>query len=277
MTFASSFPRSRLFALLGLSALLALSPMDGAAQTGQVVGRVLGPLGEAIPFVALQWEGAPGWNAARAERRLRSLSVPAGTRTIAAQALGYRTARQTVDVPLNGTVTLNFTLETRPLDVAGISVSVLRPDLTPAAQLEEREVREANPKDVGELLRAMEGVDAVRRGPLGLDPVVRGLRETEVGTYLDGTRLEPAGPARMDSPLTHLDPSAVRSVEVVKGPYALTWGSGQPERDSGGDAAASRGRFSPTGQPRGRLRLEPQRMGNQPELPRPSGGDLVYR
>ena len=36
----------------------------------------------------------------------------------------------------------------------------------------------------------------------------------------------PAGPARMDSPLTHLDPSAVRSIEVVKGPYALTWGPG---------------------------------------------------
>ena len=30
----------------------------------------------------------------------------------------------------------------------------------------------------------------------------------------------------MDSPLTHLDPSAVRSMEVVKGPYALTWGAG---------------------------------------------------
>ena len=215
----------RLPAVLGLAALPLFFATAGAAQTGQVVGRVLGPQGETIPFVALQWDGAPGWNAARFDGQY-VLSVPAGNRTITAQALGYRTAVQTVVVPAGGTVTLDFTLETRPLDVAGISVSVLRPDLTPAAGLEEREVREANPKDVGELLRAIEGVDAVRRGPLGLDPVVRGLRETEVGTYLDGTRLEPAGPARMDSPLTHLDPSAVSSVEVIKGPYALTWGSG---------------------------------------------------
>jgi iron complex outermembrane receptor protein len=216
---------NRFVGLLGLVALAALSPLRGSAQTGQVVGRVLGPQGEVIPFVALQWEGAPTWTAARADGQF-VLTVPAGSRSIAAQALGYRTQRQTVQVLAGQTVTLTFTLATRPLDVAGINVSVLRPDLTPATELREREVREANPKDVGELLRAMEGVDAVRRGPLGLDPVVRGLRETEVGTYLDGTRLEPAGPARMDSPLTHLDPSAVSNVEVIKGPYALTWGAG---------------------------------------------------
>jgi len=219
----SIFRRGRTV-VLGWAVLAAL-PAAAAAQNGNVVGRVAGAQGESIPFVAVQYEGEPGWHAARADGQF-ILIVPAGTRTILAQALGYRTARSTVTVPAGGTVTLNITLETRPLDVAGISVQVLRPDLTPTAQLEEREVREANPKDVGELLRNLEGVDAVRRGPLGLDPVVRGLRETEVGTYLDGTRLEPAGPARMDSPLTHLDPSAVRSVEVIKGPYALTWGAG---------------------------------------------------
>ncbi|HSH76216.1 MAG TPA: TonB-dependent receptor, partial [Longimicrobiales bacterium] len=195
------------------------------AQTGRVVGRVLGAEGQVIPFAAVQWQGAQGWTAVRANGDY-VLVVPTGTRTILAQALGHRTGSQTVDVSDGGTVTVNFTLETRPIDVAGINVSVLRPDLTPAATLEDREVREANPKDAGELLRSMEGVSAVRRGPLGLDPVVRGLRETEVGTYLDGTRLFPAGPARMDSPLTHLDPSAVRSIEVIKGPYALTWGAG---------------------------------------------------
>jgi iron complex outermembrane receptor protein len=206
-------------------AVLGLLPAAASAQNGQVVGQVLGPQGEVIPFVALQYEGESGWHAARADGQY-VLSVPPGTHTILAQALGYRTARQTVTVQAGATVTIDFTLETRPLDVAGVQVTVLRPDLTPTVQLEERQVREANPKDVGELLRNLEGVDAVRRGPLGLDPVVRGLRETEVGTYLDGTRLEPAGPARMDSPLTHLDPSAVRNVEVIKGPYALTWGAG---------------------------------------------------
>ena len=216
--------RTLLCAAAVLLAAVVAAP-GAAAQTGTVVGRVLGPDGQVLPFAAVQWEGAEGWTAVRGDGAY-VLRVPPGTRTILAQSLGYRTGRQTIEVPPGTTVTVDFDLAARPLDVAGINVQVLRPDLTPQSSLEDREVREANPKDAGELLRAMEGVSAVRRGPLGLDPVVRGLRETEVGTYLDGTRLFPAGPARMDSPLTHLDPSAVRSIEVIKGPYALTWGAG---------------------------------------------------
>ena len=76
-------------------------------------------------------------------------------------------------------------------------------------------------------MQTMSGVNVVRRGPVGLDPVVRGLRETQVGVYVDGMRTFPADPARMDSPLSHTGPSTLQSVEVAKGPYALTWGGGQ--------------------------------------------------
>ncbi|MGE0159889.1 MAG: TonB-dependent receptor [Gemmatimonadales bacterium] len=208
-----------------VAVLIALVPSAARAQTGTVAGQVTDADGNRLAFAEIQWEGASAWIAANADGDFL-LEVPAGTRTILARSFGHRTAQQVVDVPAGGSVRVSFDLETRPIDVPGVSVSVLRPDLVPQATLETREVRESNPRDAGELLRSVEGVNAVRRGPLGLDPVVRGLRETEVGTYLDGTRLFPAGPARMDSPLTHLDPSAVRNIEVIKGPYALTWGAG---------------------------------------------------
>ena len=114
----------------------------------------------------------------------------------------------------------------RPINISGVRVSVVRPDLVPESSLDAEQAREANPRDPGELMRSLAGIDAVRRGPVGLDPSVRGLRETEVGAYVDGARTFPAGPARMDSQLGHIDPSAIRSIEVVKGPYALTWGAG---------------------------------------------------
>jgi iron complex outermembrane receptor protein len=44
--------------------------------------------------------------------------------------------------------------------------------------------------------------------------------------YVNGMRSFPAGPARMDSPMSHVDPSTIASIDVVKGPYALTWGPG---------------------------------------------------
>lgn len=117
-------------------------------------------------------------------------------------------------------------LARNPAGEPGIRITVFRPNLRPRAELAGPWTRHPSPRDAGELLRVLPGVDAARRGPLGLDPVVRGLRESQVGIYLDGTRMLPASPSRMDSPLSHLDPAAVREIEVVRGPYALTWGAG---------------------------------------------------
>lgn len=211
-----------------LAACLGLSFQSVAAQAqGTVTGEVTAAdSGQPIPSATVLVQGTELGVLTNASGRFTLQGVPAGSQVIEARSLGYRAVTQTVDVTAGGTANVSLTLAVRPLEVGGIQVQVLRPDLAPQAELTDRQVREANPKDSGELLRALTGVDAVRRGPLGLDPVVRGLRETEVGTYLDGTRQFPAGPARMDSPLTHLDPSAVQNIEVVKGPYALTWGAG---------------------------------------------------
>ncbi len=208
--------------LFGLFSMGGASPL--AAQ--EVTGHVLrGEDGSPLSGAVVRATGTDVW-ATTNDSGGFSLTLHAGSHTVEASALGYRTMTFQVTVGAGQSTPLDFRLDSRPLALEGISVSVLRPDLIPRAALAGRRVDEANPKDAGELLRALEGVEAVRRGPLGLDPVVRGLRETEIGTYLDGARMFPAGPARMDSPLTHLDPSAVRSIEVVKGPYALTWGAG---------------------------------------------------
>ena len=44
---------------------------------------------------------------------------------------------------------------------------------------------------------------------------MRGLRETQVGVYLDGTRLFSACPGRMDSPLTHYELKAGAVIPAV--------------------------------------------------------------
>jgi iron complex outermembrane receptor protein len=79
---------------------------------------------------------------------------------------------------------------------------------------------------LGRILREVPGVAAVRRGALGLDPVVRGLREDQIATVVAGGRTFPACPGRMESGIGHIDPEAVSRIEVVKGPYALEHGAG---------------------------------------------------
>ena len=205
---------------------LQVAPRAARAQ-GVVSGRVVeSQSGEPLPGAAVVIQGTELGVLTDSDGAFTISGVPEGARVVEARALGHRSIEQSITVSGGAATSVEFALSVRPIELGGIRVEVLRPDLAPRAELTDRQVREANPKDSGQLLRELDGVDAVRRGPLGLDPVVRGLRETEVGTYLDGTRLFPAGPARMDSPLTHLDPSAVESIEVVKGPYALTWGAG---------------------------------------------------
>ena len=87
-------------------------------------------------------------------------------------------------------------------------------------------LQKATTPDLAEQLKSVPGVEAVRRGPINLDPVVRGLRQTQVAMIVDGTRTFAAGPARMDSELSHVDPSSVSQITVVEGPYALTEGAG---------------------------------------------------
>ncbi len=160
------------------------------------------------------------------EGRYRLENVRPGRYRVRVVRIGYRPDTAAVTVAAGATARLDFTLVGQSVVLPGIQVSALRPDLRPQAGLEREDLRRLNSRDGGELLRAVPGADAVRRGPMGLDPVVRGLRETEVGVYVDGTRMFPAGPARMDSPMSHYDPTSVRKMEVVKGPYALTWGAG---------------------------------------------------
>ena len=80
--------------------------------------------------------------------------------------------------------------------------------------------------DLVDALRDLPGVNVLRRGGTNFDPVVYALRETQVAMIVDATRTFAAGPARMDSELSHVEPGHIDSVRVVSGPYALTEGAG---------------------------------------------------
>ncbi|MFP3939877.1 MAG: TonB-dependent receptor domain-containing protein [Thermoanaerobaculia bacterium] len=107
-----------------------------------------------------------------------------------------------------------------------IVVTAGEPDLTTEETIRGVELEERSVRDLGEALRQRPALSAHRRGPINLDPTVRGLQEGQVAVLMDGTRTFAAGPGRMDSDLAHVNPHALESLRVVKGPYALTWGAG---------------------------------------------------
>ncbi len=150
--------------------------------------------------------------------------VPAGDYLLAASLLGFSMHEE----PLTagpGVVEVAITLGVGSF-AQEVSVTALMPEVatelvTPAAEIERRVAR-----DLVQSLRSHAGVTALRRGAINLDPSIRGLYAEQIGVFVDGTRTFAAGPARMDSALSHVSPHALQALRVVRGPYALTWGAG---------------------------------------------------
>ncbi|MGA7303660.1 MAG: carboxypeptidase-like regulatory domain-containing protein, partial [Rhodothermales bacterium] len=222
-------PACRTLAVPFFAVLVLLFSFSSAAtaQTGTISGTVTDAhTGEGLPGANVLIQNTLLGAASETDGSFAIDDVPVGTYTLRARFIGFEDAAQKVTVTANTTTTVHFELRAEPVGMTSITVSALRPDLQPKVSLEARGVRETNPRDSGELLRVLPGINAARRGPIGLDPNVRGLVETEVGAYVDGVRRFPAGPLRMDSQVSHFDPSTIDHIEVVKGPYALIWGGG---------------------------------------------------
>lgn len=153
-----------------------------------------------------------------------SLQVPPGTYRLSVSLLGFETFLREVSVgPSGGSLSVGLEIGSFTQEVV---VSATMPELAmeyvvPTSDAERRAVQ-----DVAQQLRTEAGLSAVRRGPINLEPTVRGLQETQVAMFVDGTRTYAAGPARMDSDISHVSPHTIQEVRVVKGPYALTWGAG---------------------------------------------------
>lgn len=198
-----------------------------AQQTGDVIGKAV-VSGTGDPVVSAMVEVVETGMRMPTDGlgRFHLARLRTGDVAIRLSAIGFISVDTTVTIRPGESTNLTVAMTVEPIQVPGIEVTVLRPDLRRQSQMEQQAVREANPRDPGELLREVSGVDAARRGALGLDPNIQGLMETEVASFVDGERRFPAGPGRMDAPLTHVDALAYRELQVVKGPYALTWGAG---------------------------------------------------
>ena len=216
-----------IFAVFFIAALIVSGPAS-AQSTGAVTGQVTNAeTGRPLPGVNVVTKGAGQGASTNPQGRFTIDGLEPDTYTIQARFVGYAPRSVEVDVSADETTRAELSLSPTTVGLDAVEVTARSTTTDATEKIRRAEIREANARDSGELLKTVSGVDVVRRGPLGLDPVVRGLRETQVGVYVDGMRTFPAGPARMDSPLSHTGPSTLQSIEVAKGPYALTWGGGQ--------------------------------------------------
>jgi iron complex outermembrane recepter protein len=192
-------------------------------------GSVVDPQGLALPGVtvnayALPARGLAGSTVTDASGAFMLHNLAAGRYVVEAKLQGFQTRQQDVDLSQSASgVRIALAIASFEQQVV---VTAQMPEVATEAIVPGQQLERTATQDVAGYLRTEPGVNAVRRGSINLEPTVRGLYEAQMGVFVDGTRTFAAGPARMDSEISHVSPHMLESVQVIKGPYALTEGSG---------------------------------------------------
>lgn len=191
------------------------------AMEAEITVRVEDPSGARVPEAAVSVRDAAGVVVARGTTAIDGeIAFGEDGASVVVRAAGFRDAAVAIEGRTAVTVTLELPSLARelrvvaPLEaVAPVAAEAVEPDRVAGA-------------DLVASLRETPQVSVIRRGGTNFEPVVQGLRETQLAMVVDGTRTFAAGPARMDSELSHVDPGSIDTVEVVTGPYALEEGAG---------------------------------------------------
>jgi hypothetical protein len=117
---------ARFLALAAFTVFLGQTTSAQQAQRGTVTGQVINgetrtPVASAQVFVVGTNIGA----LTNTEGRFTLLNVPAGSRVVRVQLIGFSADDQTVTVPAGGTVTARFELRNQAIAIQGVVVTAL--------------------------------------------------------------------------------------------------------------------------------------------------------
>jgi iron complex outermembrane receptor protein len=204
--------------------LILLESVTAATLTGTIRdGKRRTPLEGAE--VRLGTEGQRAFTSQ--DGRYRFEQVRPGRYTIRVTCFGYAPGAVdvTVDPDPSGVVTADLNLSPVSLAFGEITVVGEAPPPLTSVEVDAAQIRQIGPSDIGEVLRRVPELNAIRRGGYGLDPSLRGLSGPRVAVIIDGgVHVNGGCPSRMDPPTSHVNPVSLETVEIVKGPETVRYG-----------------------------------------------------
>ena len=231
--------------LKGLLVAAALVIAPELAAQAQITGRVIDQRsGQPMAAVQISIPGTGIGALSQQTGRYLLLNVPAGTHTVSAQRIGYKTVTATVTVAAGATVVQDFDLTEEALGLDEIIVTG-----TPGGTQRRaigNSVTSLSATEVAQksAVVSMQDLIGVRtpgtqfgriQGNVGTGAaiVIRGIGSFNLGgdplVYVDGVRTNNnsrTGPVRGDqrevNPLNDINPADIESIEIIKGPAAAT-------------------------------------------------------
>ncbi len=155
-------------------------------------------------------------------------NIPDGNYNVVFSSLGFATTSKKINFSNNQTITENLQLEESAVEMEEVIVS------TPFHKLQSDNVMKVERVSTDELnssgaitladgIKNIAGVDLITTGTGIGKPVIRGLSSNRVLTYTQGIRLE--NQQFGDEHGLGINEAGVESVEVIKGPASLLYGS----------------------------------------------------
>ncbi len=207
-----------------LSVLLLVSFFTGAQEASWVEGTVIDTLSrKPVIDVQISVQGTKQLVLTDAKGRFRIRPEQLSGNVLIVRHVGYEPKKIKIAQPAPS----RLVIELFPM-VFQLGEYVVEGKVTPIAnvtEIPELKIRQSSNRDVGDFLREIPNLSAVRKGGTGLDPVVRGLRFNQLNVQVDqGIRIEGGCPNRMDPTTAHVEIEDVEAMEVIKGPFVLRYG-----------------------------------------------------
>ena len=153
-------------------------------------------------------------------------TIPNGSYKIVISSIGYETFSETIQVPINETMLIELTSSAIEMEEIIISTPFHKLQSENVMKVEQEKV--ANLKAKGSVtlsdgITSIAGVESITTGVSIGKPVIRGLSSNRVLVYTQGVRLE--NQQFGDEHGLGINAEGIESVEVIKGPASLLYGS----------------------------------------------------
>lgn len=211
--------------------LVFLLSLSAAVPPGQPNGTIRGYVRDAesnepIPAANVFIQGTVKGAATDGRGFYEIISVPPGEYRLEATVIGYKMQIRGVTVKDGETVRLDFGLVPTVIEMKEITVGPQSREPIPSITLQSEEITRLAPTTTADILKEIPGVSTSRPGGWGTKPYLQGMTDSRLLVLVDGARINQACPMGMDACTATLEPEMIDNVEVLKGPGAVEYGSG---------------------------------------------------